>query len=130
MRKKITTGTNWENQVGYSRAVRVDNHVFVAGTTATAPSGQLVGKGDAYEQTRQILRNIASALEAAGATLNDVVRTRIFVTDISEWEAVGKAHGEVFGSIQPASTMVEVSRLIHPDMIVEIEVDALISDPE
>ena len=130
MRKKITTGTSWENQVGYSRAVRVDNHVFVAGTTATAPSGQLVGKGDAYEQTRQILRNISSALEAAGASLTDVVRTRIFVTDISEWEAVGKAHGEVFGSIQPASTMVEVSRLIHPDMLVEIEVDALILDSE
>jgi reactive intermediate/imine deaminase len=130
MHKKITTGTNWENLVGYSRAVRVGNHVFVAGTTATAPSGQLVGKGDAYEQTRQVLRNVASALEAAGASLKDVVRTRIFVTDISEWEAVGKAHGEVFASIQPASSMVEVSRLIHPDMLVEIEADALISDSE
>ena len=130
MHKKITTGTNWENQVGYSRAVRAGNHVFVAGTTATAPSGQLVGKGDAYEQTRQVLRNVASALEAAGASLKDVVRTRIFVTDISEWEAVGKAHGEVFASIQPASSMVEVSRLIHPDMLVEIEADAFISDSE
>ena len=127
MRKKITTGTNWENQVGYSRAIRVDNHVFVAGTTAIDPSGQLVGKGDAYEQTRQILRNISSALAAAGASIEDVVRTRIFVTDISQWEAIGKAHGEVFATIQPASTMVQISRLIDPEMLVEIEADAIIS---
>ena len=130
MRKKITTGTSWENQVGYSRAVRVDNRVFVAGTTATDPSGQLVGKNDAYEQTKQILRNITSALEAAGASIEDVVRTRIFVTDISQWESIGKAHGEVFGTIQPASTMVQISGLIHPDMLVEIEVDAVISTNE
>lgn len=127
MRKKITTGTNWESQVGYSRAVRVDNYVHVSGTTATDPLGKIVGINDSYEQTRQILRNIVSALEAAGASVEDVVRTRIYVTDISEWESIGKAHSEVFGSIQPASSMVEVSRLINPDMLVEIEADAIIS---
>ena len=127
MRKKITTGTNWENKVGYSRTIRVDNLVFVAGTTATDPSGNLVGKDDAYQQTRQILRNISSALAAAGASIEDVVRTRIFVKDISQWEAIGKAHGEVFGAIQPVSTMVQIAGLIHPDMLVEIEADAVIT---
>lgn len=127
-RKKITTGSPWEPKVGYSRAIRVGNHVFVSGTTALDPLGNLVGKGDAYAQAKRILRNIESALRATGASINDVVRTRMFVTDISMWEEVGRAHGEMFGEVMPASTMVEVSRLIDPDMLVEIEVDALISD--
>ncbi len=125
-RKTITTGSKWESIVGYARAVRVGNLVFVAGTTSTDPSGNLVGKGDAYEQTRQILRNIESALRATGATIENVVRTRMFVTDISLWEDVGRAHGEIFGKILPASSMVEVKSLIHPDMLIEIEVDAVI----
>ena len=126
-RKIITTGTTWENQVGYSRAIRVGDRVFVAGTTSTDASGNIVGIGDAYAQTKQVIRNITSALEAAGGSLQHVVRTRIYVTDISLWEDVGRAHGEAFGAIQPASAMVEVSRLINPDMLVEIEVDAIIS---
>ncbi len=125
-RKTITTGSPWEPIVGYSRAVRINNQVFVAGTTALDPLGNLVGKGDAYAQTRQILRNIESALRAAGASITDVVRTRMFVTDITLWEEIGRAHGEVFSEIQPAATMVEVSRLINPDMLVEIEADAVI----
>lgn len=126
-RKTITTGSPWEPKVGYSRAVRIDNHIFVAGTTSTTPSGKLVGKDDAYAQTKQILRNVESALSAAGAAMTDVVRTRMYVTNIDNWEDIAKAHREVFGEILPAATMVEVSRLINPDMLIEIEVDALVS---
>jgi len=122
----VSSGTAWEPIVGYSRAVRVGNQVFVAGTTATDAAGQIVGKGDATAQTRQIMANLERALTLAGATLADVVRTRIFVTDISQWEAIGRVHGEVFGAIRPAATMVEVRRLIDPDLLVEVEVDAVI----
>lgn len=125
-RTNISSGSTWEPKLGYSRAVVAGGFVFVAGTTGTGPDGELVGPGDAAAQTRQALANIISALERAGVSAADVVRTRLYVTDISKWEEIGTAHGEVFGEIRPAMAMVEVSSLIDPEMLVEIEADALI----
>ncbi len=125
-RQLIASGTPWEPIVGYSRAVRIANTVYMSGTTATDEAGALVAPGDPYGQTRQALRNIERALVASGATMADVVRTRIFVTNISQWDQIGRAHGEVFGTIRPATTMVEVRALIDPEMLVEIEAEAVI----
>jgi reactive intermediate/imine deaminase len=126
-RRNYSTSTVWEPIVGYSRAVKIDNRVVVTGTTATDAEGNIVGVGDPAAQTRQVLENIKSVLERADASLADVIRTRMYVTNIDDWEAIGRVHGEYFAGIMPATTMVEVSRLIHPDMLVEIEAEAVMN---
>jgi enamine deaminase RidA (YjgF/YER057c/UK114 family) len=125
-RQNVSTGGPWEGKIGYSRAVRIGAHVSVSGSTAMTPSG-LVGKGDPYAQAIQTFKTIEASLKQAGASLNDVVRTRIYMANIDQWQEVGRAHGEIFGNIRPATTMVEVKRLIDPEMLVEIEADAIIS---
>ena len=127
-RQNFSTGSPWEPVVGYSRAVRVGNQIFITGTTALGPNGKLMGIGDAYAQTAQILRNIEAVLKRAGAEMRHVVLTRIYVTDISKWQEIGRAHRESFGDIRPCATMVEVSRLIDPAMLLEIEAQAVVED--
>lgn len=125
-RYDVSSGTRWESRVGYSRAVRVDDRIWVSGTTATNDAGEIVAIGDPYGQAKRAMENVAAAVEAAGGRVEDVVRTRLYVVDIDDWEQVGRAHAEVFGDVRPATSMVEVSRLIDPDLLVEVEAEAVV----